>query len=692
MNAEALKELESDLWEAADQLRSNSKLTATQYSMPVLGLIFLRHAYNRFIKVKEEVELAMPFVEGRGRMPVTKKHFKEKKAIFLPEKAQFMALVSLTDADDRGEALNEAMSAIEKEYKKLEGVLPKEYNKFSNEVLGKLLNIFNRKSIANAEGDVFGRIYEFFLNKFAMIGAQEGGEFFTPPSLVNMIVQVIEPNHGKILDPACGSAGMFIQTAHFIEEEGVNPTEAITIIGQEKTEVNTKIGKMNLAVHGLEGTIFEGNTFYEDKHNAVGKCDFVMANPPFNVDGVDKNRDSVKKDPRLPFRLPKNDNANYLWIQYFYAYLKPTGRAGFVMASSTADAGHTEKAIREELVNTGSVDVMMSITNNFFYTRSLPCTLWFLDRAKEQDEVKKEQVLMLDARNVFRKVNTRLNDFTPEQLANLSCVVALYRGNNQRLTKLISRYIQTYINKGKKASEALTSLIEAVNALHQDIEAIIEKDDFKEKVAVKKALSIKAPTKLDLQKSEEAVVLQLTNYTTTLKIIPNTNKQQQQSVQSFEATATAIKALLKPVYQYERALKKQIGEVEKEKELRKNKNWKTLKLSTRWKALQKQREKTIEVLKETLYFYDQCLWLQKRFPEGKYVNVAGLCQLTSRKEIADNNYSLSPERYVKIVEEFDKEFDYESRMGEIKTELDILNKEGFELGKIIQQHLNEMGL
>lgn len=250
-----------------------------------------------------------------------------------------------------------------------------------------LLRIFNKEVLQKAEGDLFGKIYEYFLNKFAMTGAQEGGEFFTPMSLVQTIVNVIEPDHGIVFDPACGSAGMFVQTGYFIESEGLKPAEKVTFFGQEKAELNTKLAKMNLAVHGLEGKIVEGNTFYEDKHNLVGGADFVMANPPFNVDGVDKAKDAVKKDPRLildgKVNLPKNDNANYLWIQYFYNYLKPTGRAGFVMASSASDAGHSEKDIREKLVKTGAVDVMMAIGNNFFYTRSLPCTLWFFDRAKE---------------------------------------------------------------------------------------------------------------------------------------------------------------------------------------------------------------------------------------------------------------------------------------------------------------------
>ncbi len=401
MQGNQLRKLEAELWRAADQLRANSKLTASEYSMPVLGLIFLRHAFNRFQKVKVEIEKDLPVHPQRGKRSLNKKDFEEKNSLFLPEKSQFEYLVNLPESADIGDAIDNAMKAIEDEYDNLVGVLPRNFTIFSKDLLRELLRIFNKEVLQKAEGDLFGKIYEYFLNKFAMTGAQEGGEFFTPMSLVQTIVNVIEPDHGIVFDPACGSAGMFVQTGYFIESEGLKPAEKVSFYGQEKAELNTKLAKMNLAVHGLEGKIQEGNTFYEDKHDLVGKADFVMANPPFNVDGVDKAKDVVKKDPRLMFNgivnLPKNDNANYLWIQYFYNYLKPTGRAGFVMASSASDAGHSEKDIREKLVNTGAVDVMMTIGNNFFYTRSLPCTLWFFDRAKENDKAKCDKVLMLDA-------------------------------------------------------------------------------------------------------------------------------------------------------------------------------------------------------------------------------------------------------------------------------------------------------
>ena len=348
MTGEQIKALEGRLWKAADELRANSKLTATEYSFPVLGIIFLRHANNRFVAAKAEIEKSLPVHSNRGVRPMTKDDFLDAKAIFLPENSRWETFVALPDSSDLGEYLNEAMRNIESEYEDLISVLPKTYNLFEKDLLQRLIRIFNDEALDHMPGDAFGQIYEYFLNKFAMSGAQEGGEFFTPPSLVKTIVNIIEPNHGIVFDPAVGSAGMFVQTAHFIEEEGFEASNKVTFYGQEKTDTNTKLAKMNMVVHGLNGNILLGNTFYQDKHELLGKCDFVMANPPFNVDGVNKNKDSVKNDPRLPFGLPNNDNANYLWIQYFYSYLNETGRAGFVMASSGSDAGHSEKLIRKK--------------------------------------------------------------------------------------------------------------------------------------------------------------------------------------------------------------------------------------------------------------------------------------------------------------------------------------------------------
>ncbi len=421
-----IKQLETDLWSAADELRANSKRTAAEYKDPVLGLVFLRFSYNRYLEALDKIEPNL--ITPRGRREPNKDDFRSVGAILLPEKAQFQYLAELPEAQDLGAAINNAMRLIEEEYPDLEGVLPKDYQLFENSLLRELIRIFNRESLQNAKGDLFGRIYEYFLMQFSMIGAgaQEGGEFFTPPSLVQLLVNTIEPDHGIVLDPACGSGGMFVQTGKFINEHGnPNINAAITCYGTELKDNNARLAKMNLAVHGIEGHILQSNTFYEDAHDLRGKCDFILANPPFNVDRVDKGRDFVQEDPRLPFGLPRNDNANYLWIQYFYSYLNERGRAGFVMASSAADAGHSERELRQKLIESGAVDIIISIGNNFFYTRSLPCHLWFLDKNKHPDN--EDYVLMIDARNTFRKVNRTLNDFSPDHLHRFETTVKLYR-------------------------------------------------------------------------------------------------------------------------------------------------------------------------------------------------------------------------------------------------------------------------
>lgn len=831
MQGKQLRKLEAELWRAADQLRANSKLTASEYSMPVLGLIFLRHADNRFQKVKIEVEKDLPVHPQRGRRPVTKKDFEERNAMFLPEKAQFDYLVALPESVDIGEAIDNAMKLIEDEYENLRGVLPKNFSIFSKDLLRELLRIFNKEVLKKTEGDLFGKIYEYFLNKFAMTGAQEGGEFFTPMSLVQTIVNVIEPDHGIVFDPACGSAGMFVQTGYFIESEGLKPAEKVTFYGQEKAELNTKLAKMNLAVHGLEGNIQEGNTFYEDKHNLVGGADFVMANPPFNVDGVDKAKDAVKKDPRLHLdgkvNLPKNDNANYLWIQYFYNYLKPTGRAGFVMASSASDAGHSEKDIREKLVKTGAVDVMMAVGNNFFYTRSLPCTLWFFDRGKEvltlnpspdgeglvtvetqipsqllanarelrknhteaeellwqllrnrqlnnlkfrrQHPLKagfildfycaesklgieidggyhneKEQqaydaertkiiqeygihiirfsneqvlqntaqvlnniaiaashpspfgegpgvrnkntVLMLDARKIYRKVTSKVNDFSPEQLQNLICIVNLYRGKTHKFETTVNGYLKTAADLAIETAQVIKDLQSQFQNTHQKVV------DFAVKLAEQDKNTQAFADSLILEGLEEVV-------------------QMQNNLIALAEKATATEDSLEPIAQGCKNLRKQqdkiikqlldaISTATKEYQLSKNKDWKALNLKEQLdqlKALQQQLsgnpdEEEPGLLHETEYFYKQAHWLTSRFTEGIYTDVEGLCKVVSQADIEAKDWSLSPGRYVGVDTASDDDFDYEERLNEIHIELEGLNEEAISLAKTISDNYKELAV
>jgi type I restriction enzyme M protein len=447
---EQLGEIEKRLWSGADTLRANSNFASNEYFLPVMGLIFLRHAYSRFLKVKGEIEAGLP-TRGGKRRELTKEDFSRKGAIFLREKSQFDYLVERPDSEDRAKAIIDAMTLIEEDYESLRGTLPKnEYQELDNDVLGRLLRIFYDPALKDANGDIFGRIYEYFLTQFADLKAHDGGEFFTPVSIVQMIVNVIEPDHGTVLDPACGSGGMFVQSAHFIEELKKRPSDQATFYGMEKNPTTIRLAKMNLAVHGLEGNIDKAITYYEDPHELVGKCDFVMANPPFNVDEIDA--DKIRQDPRLPYQLPgvnkqgKVGNGNYVWISYFDAYLNDNGRAGFVMSSQASSAGGEEARVRRDLIKADHVDVMVAIRGNFFYTRTVPCELWFLNKAKPKEHVGK--ILMIDARGVYRKVTRKIFDFSPEQLKNLSSIVWLYRGEREPFEALVAEHLANSVMSG----------------------------------------------------------------------------------------------------------------------------------------------------------------------------------------------------------------------------------------------------
>src|SRR3989339_702127 len=412
-----LADLEKGLWNAADELRANSHLKSSEYSTPVLGLIFLRYADHKFTIVEKELAS-----KGTGRRTIGKADYQAQGVMYLPEIARFDYLSKLKEGSDIGKAINAAMKAIEEENPSLKDVLPRNYNQLDKKVLIELIKLMASIPMEH-DGDTLGRIYEYFLGEFAMTEGQKGGEFYTPISIVKLIVEIIEPFHGKILDPACGSGGMFVQSARFVEERKKKPSAEISIYGQEKTKETVRLCKMNLAVHGLEGDIRESNTYKEDIHKSVGKFDYVMANPPFNVNRVDI--ESLKGDPRFPFGLPTVDNANYLWIQIFYSALNSKGRAGFVMSNAAADARSSEMEIRKQLIKSGHVDVIVSVGSNFFYTVTLPVTLWFFD--KEKDKALKNKVLFIDARNTFNQINRALRDFKPEQIEMLAGLVKQYR-------------------------------------------------------------------------------------------------------------------------------------------------------------------------------------------------------------------------------------------------------------------------
>lgn len=458
MDNKSIKKLESDLWEAADLLRQGSKLTSQQYCMPVLGLLFLRYAYSRYKKVEAEILKDRPVRNGQV-MPVEASDFAQKSALYLPKEAQYSYLVNLPEdiqganivsengqqMNSLGEVVNHAMELVEAQSEQLAGVLPKEYTNFADDLLAELLRIFNNNALDDVGGDVIGRIYEYFLSKFAPAVASDDGVFFTPKSLVKMIVNILEPSSGVLADIACGSGGMFVQSGDFVNSKGMSANQAMTFYGQEKVEYNAQLCLMNMAVHGLTGVIKSGNeanTFYNDAHSLAGECDYVMANPPFNVDKV--KAEAAQNAGRLPFGLPSVNkageigNANYLWISYFYAYLNESGRAGFVMASSATDSQGKDKDIREKLVKTGHVDVMISVGNNFFYTKSLPCSLWFFDKGKKEEL--KDKILFIDARNYYTVVDRTLNEWNDWQLKNLNAIVWLYRGEIENYRGLLKEY------------------------------------------------------------------------------------------------------------------------------------------------------------------------------------------------------------------------------------------------------------
>lgn len=420
-------DVEKRLWAAADQLWANTGLKPAQFSTPVLGLIFLRYAEKRFAEVEQRVG---PVGSG-NRRKVSKADYDAEGVIFLRPEARFSHLQQLTESDDIGKAINEAMANIEEDNPDLAGALPRTYTDLGNAVLVELLRLL---APIDLTGDAFGKVYEYFLGNFAMREGQKGGVFYTPESIVKLIVEIIEPFHGRILDPACGSGGMFVQSAAFVERHGQNATNEISVYGVEKDRVTVNLNKMNLAVHGLSGDVREANTYSDDIKQLFprvfsegGGFDFVMANPPFNVSGVRK--DDLEGDWRFPYGIPKPDNANYLWMQLFHSALNGRGRAGFVMANSAGDARGSEQLIRQRMIEDRSVDVIVSIGSNFFYTVTLPCTLWFFDKGKRRTD-RSDTVLFLDARAIYRQIDRAHRDFLPEQIEFLANIVRLYRGED----------------------------------------------------------------------------------------------------------------------------------------------------------------------------------------------------------------------------------------------------------------------
>ena len=661
MNNLKLKQLESELWSSADKLRANSKLTAAEYKDPLLGLILLRYAQNRFEQAKIEIEATIP-EDPRGKRAVQKEDFKGSNALWLDEESLYDYLVDLPEGSKIGEAVNNAMQLIEDNNPELEGILPKTYQDLDKEgLLGDLIRVFNKDEVKSLKGDVFGRIYEFFLMKFSMTGAgaQEGGEFFTPPSLVQLIVNLIEPDHGIIHDPACGSGGMFVQTGHFIEEHGKD-ARGVTVYGTELKSNNVRLAKMNLAIHGIEGKIVESNSFLTDPHELIGKCDFVMANPPFNVKQVNKDSQYVKEDKRLfdGIGIPKADNGNYLWIQYFYHYLNDNGRAGFVMASSATDAGNTEKAIRQKLVQTGAVDCIVSVANNFFYTLSLPCHVWFLDKGKS--EANKDKVLMIDARNTFRKVNTTLNDFSAGHLVNFAAIMQSYRGDENAITNAVKShqanleelngFLSEFVNTLRQRCHTLITNKETVYCLFEncleELTATITFDNFETPNAAEVAATLFDNPVLTLSAHLE------------IQIASNTAEKSELDAKLKLAEASKDKEAVKTLKENKKVLDDSI------------RHCKTM--TNAIADYQREAKENLADFKQAIHDWQQLLGY---FLALQYQDVEGLCKIVTLADIAENDWSLTPGRYVGYSIELDESFDYQKRMADIHRELVGLHQE-----------------
>jgi type I restriction enzyme M protein len=701
-----LAQFEADLWEAADNLRANSKLTSSDYFMPVLGVIFLRHAANRFDAATRQIQED----QAAGRMPKRKVQaadYIRRRALWLPEVARYDYIMDKATTDPAGlpKLVTDAMTAIEADFEPLLGVLPKDYGIFEPKVLEDLMRLFNSEQIKQATGDVFGRIYEYFLAKFSIQKAHDNGEFFTPFSLVQTIVNVIEPEHGIVLDPAFGSAGMAVQSSHFIEDRGGDTARQVIFYGQEKNRDTIRIAKMNLAVHGLEGKIAEAITYYQDEHNLVGKCDFVMANPPFNVDLVDAER--IKSDPRLPFGLPgvnkakRVSNGNYLWISYFWSYLSPKGRAGFVMSSQASSAGNDEKEVRKKIVETGDVDVMVSIRGGFFYTRTVPCELWHFDRNKPAD--RKEKVLMLDARSIGQLMqgSRKVYEFTAEQMRNLSAIVWLHRGQRDRFLALVKDYLGRLSAECAAVPEKVAAFDAALSALDADLDAI---NKAVETVAGLDSESCKliTETAVELRESAKAYAADRTGlldafarFRKACGTIPSaTNDKQHAARKAFEPNADRIKGLMKQVdllYRLVSRITTTAAEIAANEDVAAV--YDRREAGKRTKQLDEQRRAAVEQLKYAAYFHRQIVWLQDRFPDAEIQPVLGLVKVVTKKQIAEADWSLSPARYVGVApQEVDADFDFEQTIADIHTELAALNKEATGLAKTIQQNFEELGV
>ncbi len=682
MNKAQTKKLENDLWTAADSLRANSDLKASEYSTPVLGLIFLKFADNKYSQHEAQINAEYNQTVGkRNSRPVSEIAI-ERCGFYLPDHARYGYLLARPEKEDIAKTIQKAMEAIEEYKPELQGVLPStEYARLTRSeqnkgIAQRLLKIFSDIPV-DAGGDLFGKIYEYFLANFAMSEGQGGGEFFTPRSVVKLMVEIIQPHGGKVYDPACGSGGMFVQSAEFIDGHRLdasatttNARDAIYVYGQEKTLETVKLAKMNLAVNGLRGTITQANTYTEDPHGSLGQFDYVMANPPFNVDDV--SLAAVEKDPRFnTYGIPRNKtklkkadtgletvpNANYLWINLFATSLKPKGRAALVMANSASDARHSEADIRKALIEANLIYGMLTMPSNMFYSVTLPATLWFFDKAKHSDSI-----LFIDARNIFTQIDRAHREFSDEQVANIAIISQLHKGRSDEFVQLVDHYFDKGIASlhahGAGIAQLCAQLLDAL----EDPEA---------KLAV-----------VDLQKQWRGLNKLEEKYAAYLNTATDTDKKRNAAQHTLCAAFTtffnALHADLK-------ALDKTLRQFEKQQTDAAQAEGKRGSTARNTKALKTALEALHTEVNESEQWFAHIHWLQERFPSAVYEDITGLCKLASRAEVAEQDWSLNPGRYVGVVIEEDgkTEEEFTSGLLAMNDELTRLNTEARALEKVI---------
>ncbi len=684
MTKEQHKQLEADLWSAADNLRANSDLKSSEYAVPVLGLIFLKFADNNYRRHEKEIIEEYQKLKGTRREKKLSDIAIEKCGFYLPDHARYNYLLDLPEEENIAGKLKEAMKSIEDYRPELAGVLPKdEYFRLTRDEKTRTIPNDLLKNFADiptdASGDLFGKIYEYFLGAFARSEGQKGGEYFTPRSVVQLMVEIIEPHGGKVFDPACGSGGMFVQSVHFIEKhrkELESSDSSVYVYGQEKTQETVNLAKMNLAVNGLRGDIKKANTYYEDAFGSFEAFDYVLANPPFNVDDV--NLGTVEKDKRFnTYGIPRNKtkakkkdagkesvpNANYLWINLFATSLRKNGRAALVMANSASDARHSEADIRKTLIEKNLIYGMLTLPSNMFYTVTLPATLWFFDKGKKDDKI-----LFIDARNIFTQIDRAHREFSEEQIQNIAIISQLHKGKRDRFTRLVDQYFE-------KGMERLTENKEMVEPVTRQLLEVLDDETGKQTVGE----LMKQWAALDRLKTKHEQYLEKYAHE---KSIEKKNKAQQQLREAFDPLFVALHDGLKH-------LDKIVRQHEKEQADEALANGKRVAADRKVKALKTALEELHEEVKNAEMFYQHIRWLQERFPKAEYEDVTGLCKLAGPADLKEQEYSLNPGRYVGVVIEEDgkTEEEFISDVLNLEDEVSKLNRAASKLESTISANV-----